>query len=229
MLPRERRKSDSSPNLNPLHPKIIARHRGNSTESLIDHQQQPKENTSDKMDFLSFLRKEEHSPRSHSPSPASNPHLKLLADFYLLQNLFPQFPVSMLITLLLREEGCGRTVSLILHDRGWCTSSKSHYEDLKQTLSTGRNLHFTVPYFWGTSRPSPVQIRSMELGEYFTILESPNHYHVVYKAEGDTLKQHSCTLPEVSLVDRKRFQLVGKGLCRTPDVDVTSLVIIPTL
>ena len=101
-----------------------------------------------------------------------NPRDKLLYDYQMMENLFPDFPKAMLNALVIREQGNMKAVASYLLDKGWGKSGP-----LINTLSTTENSHFTVKYFWGNLKPSYLEeLKTNPVGSYFTAFEMPNRY-----------------------------------------------------
>ena len=76
---------------------------------------------------------------------SNDPYIKLLSQFCLLKQLFPDFPTKMLTTLLLKEEGAGKKVAKSLIKKGWNPTS----DKILMYLSKSSSEVFCCNYYWG--------------------------------------------------------------------------------
>ena len=76
---------------------------------------------------------------------SNDPYIKLLSQFCLLKQLFPDFPTKMLTALLLKEEGAGKKVAKSLIKKGWNPTS----DKILMYLSKSSSEVFCCNYYWG--------------------------------------------------------------------------------
>ena len=162
----------------------------------------------------------------HSSSPAvamgflsidkvdemANPCDTLQIDLGILQHMFPTFPLKMLRILLVREEGNATEVAKSLRLLGWGHKlpKKGSRIDMGQNLSNQRNEHFEVPYFWGefSEKLSALLLRGefKATGVFFTAVEKPNRYIVVYLSKSLEVRKRDIAGP---LVPPMQLNLYG--------------------
>ena len=169
--------------------------------------------------FLSINEKEEKY----------NPRDKLQYDLGILQHMFPAFPPAMLQILLVREEGNATEVAKHLTSLGWGLNQpkKGTRIDMGQNLSNQRSEHFEVPYFWGEfSETLCVHLLGRKLrspGAFFTAVERPNRYIVVYLSKTLEVRRRDVEGP---LVSPMLFNLycLKRGLSRPSDIHAVHLL-----
>ena len=105
---------------------------------------------------------------------SSTPCEKQLKDFYLeqdklsgmkmLNNMFPNFPDSMLQVLILREDGNINNIAKSLMEKGWKPKSK-HLKSLRKNPCP----LLQIPYYWGTWKTEYIQkLKRKPNGTYIT-------------------------------------------------------------
>ena len=126
----------------------------------------------------------------------------LFSDFRLLQKCFPDFPISMLKTLFIREAGNGLEVLKILETFGWTNSKEARkWRTLNppqfDLLSHEPNPHFTVSYFWGEFSVDLLNYLPSKGGCFFTAVERPNLYILCYVNKKLEVKRRDIDSPTV--------------------------------
>ena len=187
--------------------------------SPLDHFQVNPATPAVAVGFLSINQKDERV----------NPRDKLQYDLGILQHMFPTFPPKMLRILLVREEGNATEVAKHLTLLGWGLNQPKRGPriDMGQNLSNHRSEHFKVPYFWGEfSERLCTKLLSRKVkavGAFFTAVEKPNRYIVVYLSKTLEVRRRDIEGP---LVSPMLFNLycLKKGVPRPPEVHAILLL-----
>ena len=145
---------------------------------------------------------------------------KLMHQYDLLKQSFPDFPKEMMKTLLVREHGNSRAVYDTLLDRGWVPYNRT----LVSSLTTSRSDHFELSYYWGELQDSYLEyLRNANCGSYFTAIQLPCVYIICYLDEKRQIVQRQSNSPVILHSHRKLFSLVDP-LTRPRSISKFSLV-----
>ena len=109
---------------------------------------------------------------------SNDPYIKLLSQFCLLKQLFPDFPTKMLTTLLLKEQGAGKIVATTLIEKGWHPSVARNLAYLSKRSSEV----FCCDYYWGKLDEKYLNILdNSPPGSYFSVVDEKNKFMCCFK------------------------------------------------
>lgn len=147
--------------------------------------------------FLSFVDCEDPVEDTTTPSKI------LLSQYYLLCNVFPAFPKSMLCNLLVREEGNASHVAQGLIHCGWKPD-----ENLISCLNNQSNILLTLNYYWGQLQPEYTQkLKKCPVGTYFSAMISNEEFVIYFVNHKKEIVSKTTNSPFISKSYKRVFSL----------------------
>ena len=109
---------------------------------------------------------------------SNDPYIKLLSQFCLLKQVFPDFPTKMLTALLLKEEGAGKNVATTLIEKGWQPSVVRNLAYLSKRSSEV----FCCNYYWGKLDEKYLDVLdNSPPGSYLSVVDEKNKFMCCFK------------------------------------------------
>mmetsp|Transcript_3946 Transcript_3946/g.9023 ORF Transcript_3946/g.9023 Transcript_3946/m.9023 type:complete len:231 (+) Transcript_3946:23-715(+) len=151
-----------------------------------------------------------------------NPHLQFQNDFHSLINAYPEFPLIMMKTLIIRERGNMKAVHSFLQSRGWKSDKKV------KNLLDSQHTHFTILHFWGIDKPEYSKILAKkDIGSFFIVLDAPVYY--VYFKDDSGIKKQRISTPDILALPFSKIGLFKNPIVRPCTISGNHLLHFPEL
>ena len=145
---------------------------------------------------------------------------QLQFQYHLLHSAFPDFPASMLKTLLVRE-GSGTAVAKGLMDRGW---KPSNYDTMRSLSDTNLDV-LSIHYYWGELREEYlVTLKACPPGSYFSAWKTNVKSFVICRLNHKLEVIEKETASPIVVASQKRIFSLIKPLTKPDSIPLMSLV-----